>query len=757
MKKERLSLWYHILGLLFFFFFSPIAGAGGKEIVVKLVDIRGHSRIDKSILLARLTLQEGELFSVSKVREEVKNLYRTGYFDRVEVETEGFEGGVALYFVVHEKPTLLEVRYEGNEKIITERLKEKVSVRMGAFLDAQEVAGYVENIKKVYQEAGFYHADVVPVTQIVPDNRAILTFLIQEGGKTHVRHIRFLGNRIYTERFLKKQIETSSYFWLTSWLTDSGRYKQEEVDADIQRLRELYLNHGYLKIQISRPNVQMSSDRKWFDITFHLEEGKQFKIGKIGYQGNTVFDDQRLADVTKSKEGEIFNRGEIRHDITNIINLYGERGYMFANVVPQITPREDSDLVDIIFQVTEEETVKVREIHISGNDKTRDHVIRREIRLNEQEPVDTKLLRRSFQRLNNLNFFESIEINPRRVEKGWVDLDINVKEKSTGTFSIGGGYSSTDKLIATMDITQGNLFGKGQLLRVRIDTGERRETYSLTFREPYLLGEPVYGMIDLFTQVRHFNSYEERRKGGDLSFGRSFGEYLHASVSYSRQTLDIFGVQTSAPDLIKSQAGETLTSSVGLSLARDTRDFIHDPKEGMRHAISLEYAGTFLGGENDYYKATVDSSRFFPLWRNHVFSLHGRLGYAKGIGGKTLPAGERFFVGGINTVRGFDFGKAGPVTDKGEAFGGNKQLFFNAEYLVPLVPEANIKGLLFYDYGKAFDDAQPLGLSSLRQSAGFGIRWISPIGPLRLEWARNLRPKEGERSRMIEFSIGTLF
>ncbi len=757
MIRARLSIWCNILSLLPFFLLSSIASAGEKEIVVKLVDIRGHSKIDKLGLLAKLTLQEGEPFSVSRIREEIRNLYRTGYFDRVDVETEGFEGGVALYFVVHEKPTLFDVRYEGNGKIITERLKEKVSVRMGAFVDAQEIEGYVERIKKVYEDAGFYHTAVVPVTEILSGNRATLTFLIQEGGKAHVRQIRFRGNSAFTERFLKKQIETSSYFWLTSWLTESGRYKQEEIDADLQRIRDLYLNHGYLKIQIGRPDVQMSGDRKWFEVTFNLEEGKQFKIGKIGYKGNTVFDLQRLADVTKSKEGEIFNRTEIRNDITNMVNLYGERGYIFANVVPQITPREDSATVDIAFQVTEEEAVKVAEIHISGNDKTRDQVIRREIRVNEQELVDTKLLRRSFQRLNNLNFFENIEINPRLIEKGWVDLDVKVKEKSTGTFSIGGGYSSTDKLIATMDITQGNLFGRGQLLRGKIDTGKRRETYSLTFREPYLLGEPMSGTIDLFNQVRRFSSYDEKRVGGDLSVGRSFGEYIHASVSYSRLTLDIFGVQNSAPDLIKGQAGKTLTRAVGFSLSRDTRDVIHDPKEGTRHAISLEYAGTFLGGDNDYYKATLDSSRFFPLWRNHVFSLHGRVGYADGIGGKALPAGERFFVGGINTVRGFNFGKAGPVTSKGEAFGGNKQLFFNAEYLVPLVPEANIKGLLFYDYGKAFDDSEPLDLSSLRQSAGFGIRWISPIGPLRLEWARNLTPKEGERSRMMEFSIGTLF
>ncbi|MBI3802831.1 MAG: outer membrane protein assembly factor BamA [Nitrospirae bacterium] len=740
--------------------FSSLGHAEDNEIRIKLIDVKGNRKIDRATILSKISLKEGDLFSPAQIREDVKTLYRLGYFDRVDVETEGFEGGLAMTFSVHEKPLLIDVVYEGNEHLDKDKLKEKVPIKTQTFLDTEEINTYVEKIKKAYEAEAYYSAEVTPIIQRVSEDQALLTFLIKEGDRAYVRQIRMRGNQTFTDKELRKQIETSKYFWLTSWMTESGRYKAETIDGDVDRLREFYLNHGYLQVQVAPPKVDLSEDKQWFDITFPIVEGDQFKVKEIHYEGNQLFDTDRLVELTKSKEGEIFNRGQVRQDIVSMVDLYGERGYIFANVVPQLNPHLEDKTVDITFQVAEDDPVKVREIRITGNDKTRDKVIRREVRVNEGELINTKLLRRSFQRLNNLNFFENIEIVPEQVEKGWVDLNVKLKEKPTGTFSIGGGYSSVDRFIATTEITQGNLFGRGQLVRAKAEIGGRRKTYSLTFREPYLFDTNVSETTDLFNSVRSFNSYEEKRVGGDLIFGRQFGEYVSASVSYTLETLNIRNVQDQAPDLIKEQAklGKTLTSALGFSLARDTRDFIFDPKEGSRNSISFEYAGTFLGGDNDYYKVIVDSSRYFPLWWEHVLSVHGRFGYAIGIAGKELPAGERFFVGGINTVRGFKFGKAGPVTDTGEILGGNKQLFFNVEYLIPLVPEAKIKWLFFYDLGRAFDDSEAIRFSQLRQGAGFGLRWISPIGPLRIEMGKNLNPEPGENTGFIpEFSIGTLF
>ncbi len=749
--------------------FSAIAFAQEKAIQIKLIEVRGNDKIDRATILSRLSLQEGDFFSPEEVKKDVDRIYRMGFFDRVKVESEGLEGGIALFFIVHEKPFLIDVVYEGNENIDQAQLKEKVPIRTETFIDAKTIRSYVRKMKGLYESEAYYNATVIPVTQLLANNQVVLTFLIEEGEQAYIREIRFEGNKAFKGKVLKKVMESSSYFWLTSWLTESGRYKKESLEADVERIREYYSNHGYLQVQVNEPQVVLSDDNEWFDIVLPVAEGEQFKVGDIQYEGSTVFEKPDLIEKTMTKEGEVFNRGQLRRDIMGMVDLYGEEGYIYANVVPRLNARQEENIVDIVFRVTEGDRAKVREIHVSGNSKTRDKVIRREIRVNEQEMVNTKLLRRSFQRLQNLNFFENVEIVPKQIEPGWVDLDVTVKEKPTGTFSVGGGYSSVDRFIATMDVTMGNFLGKGQLVRVKVDTGKRRTTYRLTFREPYLFDRDISGTIDLFNQERSsLGPYREKRVGGNLILGRSFGEYVRSSISYTAEQLQVSDLQLLpsgaidpvVPLQVQEQAalGKTLTSAIGLSLTRDTRDFAFDPKSGARNSLTVEYAGTFLGGDNAYLKIIGDSSRFFPVWWDHIFSLHGRIGYASGIEGKVLPVGERFFVGGINTVRGFKFGKAGPVDSGfGEVLGGNKELFFNIEYLIPLVKEARIKALLFYDYGAAFDDDELIRASGMREAAGFGIRWISPVGPLRLEWGKNLSPKPDEPSRTVEFSIGTLF
>ncbi|MFQ5587428.1 MAG: outer membrane protein assembly factor BamA [Nitrospiria bacterium] len=764
--------------LITLFSFSNTASAKEKEIEIKSIEVKGNQRIDRMTIFSHLSVREGDFFSPEKVQSEIKNLYRTGFFDRVEVESEGLEGGLALFFIVHEKPFLMDVIFEGNENIEKDQLNEAVQIKTNTFLNKKAISGYVDKITAAYEAEAYYNASVIPVIQALPDNQAVVTFIINEGDQGYIRKIEIEGNTVFDAKKIRKQMETDTYFWLTSWITESGRYKKEQLSFDRERIKDLYLNNGYLNVEVSEPGVRLNEDKTEFDITIPIVEGEQFNIGAIDFDGGTVFETTELAGLTGSRTGEIFNRGQLRADIGKITDHYGEKGYIYANVVPDLRPNPEKRVVDVTFHVIEGEPVRVREIHISGNNKTRDKVIRREIRVNEQELINTKALRRSFQRLNNLNYFEDINLVPRRISPEWVDIDVEVKEKPTGTFSVGGGYSSVDKFVATFDVTMGNFLGKGQLLKFKVETGGRRDTYTLTFREPYLFDRELSGTVNFFNQTRDFGVYEEKRTGGDIILGKSFGEYVKGSFSYTVETLEITDVDTTldtdgvtvitdprVPQQVIDQKalGETLTSAVGFSLTRDTRDFFFDPREGGRNSISFEYAGTFLGGDNAYYKVIVDSSRFFPLWWDHVFSLHGRIGFAEGLDGKQIPVGERFFVGGINTVRGFDFGEAGPLGPSpapgvlGEVIGGNKEAYFNIEYLIPLVKEAKVKLLLFYDYGAAFDEGERFDLDGMREAAGYGIRWISPVGPLRLEWGHNLDPRPGEPKRTVEFSIGSLF
>jgi outer membrane protein insertion porin family len=743
---------------VFLVLFLIRVGWSEETIKIKLIEIKGNRRIDSSAIRAKIKSKENDLFSPEGLRKDLRAIYQMGYFDQVEIETEGFEGGVKVTFVVREKPFINEVLFEGNKEIKTDDFKDKVTIRPQSFLDLEQVKEQAERLRLFYQGKGYYAAQVIPTVKQVAADRVTLIFFIQEGEKAKIRAIRFEGNKTFPADQIRKNLVSKEYSWWSSWFTSSGYYKEEDITNDVERIKDFYLDLGYLQVQVGKPQVALSEDKKWFDITFPVIEGVPFTVRKIDIDGNKVFSKDRLMGLLKTKENQLFRRNLLRQDLAAITDLYGEKGYIYANVIPQFSPNPETRTVDLLLEINEESQIRVRQINIAGNEKTRDKVIRRELKVDEQEVIDTQALRRSFERLRNLNFFEDVEIVPVPVDKEHVDLDVRVKEKSTGSFSIGGGYSSRDGFVGLFELTQGNFLGLGELLRAKAELGKRVTSYSLTFREPYMLDYPVSGTVDLFNETRNFDTYREKRVGGDLSLGKNFSEYVSGSVSYLLESIRIFDVLGAAPDQILRQRGRTISSSVGLSLARDTRDFFFDPHRGSRNSVSLEYAG--LGGDNEYIKVIGDSSKYFPLWFDNVLSLHARLGYAEGINGKKLPLGERFYVGGINTVRGFAFGRAGPL-DNDQIIGGNTEFIFNAEYIFPLLPE-RIKGVVFFDAGRAYDDElqsspQKITLNSLKTSVGVGLRFILPIGPIRLEWGYNLNRQPGEKPSDLEVSIGTLF
>jgi outer membrane protein insertion porin family len=771
---------------------------------IAALDVRGARTIETATILSRSGLTVGVAADPALVRDAVKAVYRMGYFDDVSIEQEPVGDGVGVTIVVSERPILTEVRYEGYDGVSLEKLKEQVTISLQTFIDLRAVNAAATKLQQYYFSEGYADARVIPVTKAGAVGAVSVTFLIEEGKRGKIRAVDFEGNKQVPRKRLRKAITTKQYFWLTSWMTNAGIYKQDELDQDAERLRDFYLNEGYVQVQIGTPRVLPLPDRKGFTVVFPIVEGERYTVDRIRLTGHTMFSTDELREGLALHEGDIFRRNLLRQDITGLTDRYGERGYAFVDIRPQFVPHPDTRGIDLTYEIREGLPVMVREITIEGNDKTYDNVIRRELRVAEQEVVNTKLLKRSFQRINNLNFFENVEILPNPIGDDQMDIRVRVKEKPTGTFSVGGGYSSVDGPVFQSDITQGNLFGRGQLLRARLEKSTRRTTnYTLTFREPYLLDRAVSGTVDLFSQERKYTTYKDGRTGGSLSLGKSFGEYVSASLSYTRETTKVFDLETQvrtdsagnpvldpatglpvtdplAPPVVVQAAerGKTTTSSVGLSVARDTRDFAFDPREGQRHSLSVEYAGgSLLRGDNRFYRVVSDHSVFFPVVWNTVFSLHLRLGY---LGGIEIPFSERFVVGGINTVRGFDYGTAGRVDPStGEIFGGNKEIIFNAEYVFPLVTEAKMKGVIFFDAGRSFDDqgrfnaagtvlvgpdgrpfvsGERMRVGDLRYSAGFGIRMLLPIGPIRLEWGYNLDSQPGEQSGLFpEFTIGTVF
>jgi len=747
--------------------FAVVVEQAGVKVTA--IEIRGNKRIELPAIAGRLTLKPGDPYTPENVRGQIKILYETGYFEDVQVETELGAGGVALAFLVREKPFITEIVFDGNQELSDDKLKEKITIKSQAFLDQPQAKESAEKIRLAYQEDGYFNCRVIPIVQTLDEDRKRLTFFVKEGDKARIKTVNFDGLHAATKDEMFKVMATREWIpWyglftqlkLPSLVSDAGVLKREEMNNDVERIKEILLNKGYLNIQVGLPTADLSDDKKWFIVTYAVIEGEPFTVAEVGFRGNTVFEDPELRQGLKIKEGEIFQRQKIRDEITRLTDVYGSKGYAFAEITPSVTPNMEDRTATIILTIKEGEMMRIRQININGNDKTKDNVIRREVRVDEQDVIDTPSLKRSFQRLNNLNFFETVEILPAQVGVDKVDLNVRVKEKPTGQFSIGGGFSTLDKLVAIADITEGNLGGNGWMGRIRGQLGQQRTLGLITFRNPYLNDSLTSMQLDIYRSLTNYITYYEKKSGASVTLGRWLSEYASGSVSLFAEQLNFSNPQPGiCPDqfpLVCRQLGSQTTTGFRTSLARDTRDYYLNPRNGWRTSVGFDLGTPYLGGTNDFYKYSVDIMKYTPLPFDTRVAVRVRYGAAVGIEGKPIPLTERYFVGGINTMRGFVFGRAGPVTTSNTLLGATKQLIFNNDFIFTISEEAKLNGVIFFDYGKGFDDNEPLSFH-LRKAAGIEGRWISPFGPLRAAYGLNLDAREGERKGVFEFTIGSLF
>ena len=749
----------------------PVFAIAAEQAGVKVttIEIRGNKRIELPAIVGRLTLKPGDPYTPENVRGQIKILYETGFFEEVQVETESGAGGTALAFLVHEKPFIAEIVFDGNTALSDDKLKEKITIKSQSFLDQLQAKESAEKIRLAYQGDGYFNCSVIPVVQTLDEDRKRLTFLVKEGDKARVKTVSFDGLHAATKDEMFKVMATREWIpWhglitqlkLPSILSDAGVLKREEMNNDVERVKEVLLNKGYLNARVGLPTVDLSEDKKWFVVTYAVMEGEPFTIGEIGFRGNTVFEDLELRQGLKMKEGEIFQRQKLRDEITRLNDLYGSKGYSFADVSPNVVPNTTERTASIILTVKEGEMMRIRQINISGNEKTKDNVVRREIRVDEQDVIDTPALKRSFQRLNNLNFFETVEILPAQVGADKVDLNVRVKEKPTGQFSVGGGFSTLDQVVAIADITEGNLGGNGWMGRVRGQLGARRQIGLITFRNPYVNDSLTSMQLDVYATATNYITYFEKKTGASVTLGRYLSEYTSGSVSLFVEELNFkdpaVGICPDRFPIVCRQLGSQSSTGFRTSLARDTRDYYMDPRTGWRAAVGFDVGTPYLGGTNNFYKYYVDVIKYIPLPFDTRFSFRARYGAAVGLGGEPIPLTERYFVGGINTIRGFAFGRAGPVTNSNSLLGASKQLIFNNDFIFTISADAKLNGVIFFDYGKGFDDDEQIS-SKLRKTVGLEGRWISPFGPLRAAYGINIDPNPGERKGVFEFTIGTLF
>ena len=723
--------------------------------LIKLLEIKGVKKIEEESMRTKIKSKVGDPLSQKSVRSDIETLYGLGYFDDVKVEIEPFEDGIKLIFIFKEKPAIISIDFQGNKEIETDDLKEEITITPGAIANQLLIADNAERIISFYQSEGYWRAKVLPVIRNISEDKVALTFHIEEGQEVTIDEIIIVSNKNVSADDIKDIMETKER-WFFSFITGSGIYKKDEMKADIERIEELYHSRGYIYVVVAEPEITLSQDKTELYIKISISENDQFEIGEVSLSGNTVFKSTELYEYIETTPGKIFNRSALRNDIDNILDLYMERGYARADIDPVIEINAKEKLVDVVFSITEGEIYRIGRIEISGNKKTRDKVIRREIRLDEGDIYNHKLLKRSRQRLVNLNYFKSVELAtiPSIGEK-LIDVDVKVEEKLTGMLTIGGGYSSIDKFIVTGEIMQANLFGKGLYLKLRADLSASRKNYNISLRDPWFMDKPISASVSIYNETFEYLDYDKDALGVSVGFGKELSEYVGANIVYNFENVKIFGITEDASTLIKEQEGKKITSSISPAIWKDTRDNYLDPTSGSRNALYTTYAG--IGGDNYFGKVLVDSIWYFPTIWNITFSVRGRVGYASGFPGKKLPLYERFYVGGINTVRGLGFGEGGPRDEEGEKIGGKTEIIFNTELIFPIEENMNLKGVLFFDAGRSFDKTEYVSVGKLRPTTGFGLRWLSPFGPIRLEWGFNLSQKSDENSNKIEFTMGGLF
>lgn len=720
------------------------------------VIIKGNKRVDFK-RISGLLMQENEEFDLKRVDESIKKLYETGLFLSISAELEAENSKIILVYNLTEKPFISGVYFEGNSEISEEKLLEKVSLKANQPLDKNQIEATIKIIRDKYEEENFYNVKINYDIEEKGNNSADVIFSIQEGKQAKVRKINFFGNKFYKDKEIKRIIETNTKGFF-SWLTGSGKLKSDELEMDRERIRSLYLNNGFMKMKVAEPEVIFNDDKTRITLNFRIDEGERYKISDISFDGNVHIESKKLSSILSLKPENFFSSDKYQKDIAGLTDAFTEIGYAYANVEPDIVFNDDNRSVSIKYKFEENMLVYVDRIEITGNEKTRDRVLRREFDILEGELYNSKKIRDSKQHVQYLNFFEEVTLTEENITQNHLKLKLNVKEKSTGTFSIGAGYSTLDGFVGTIQIQKDNIFGFGYALDLKSEFSGKRTDYTLSFTNSWLFDRPITFGFDLFNLDRSYYDYSKRSKGGAVRVGHPVIKrklYMYYRMAY--ETDKIYEIDDNASVYVKAQAGKTTTVSFTPSLVYNTTNHPVTPNRGNKSKIYSKYAGGVLGGDNDYIKSGIESTQYFPLFWSMTGMIHGEMGFVTATGKDPLPVDERFRLGGMYSIRGFKYGDISPKDSDGNDYGGDKYVLLNVESVFPISEAANLMGVLFVDMGQVYDNNEEYFSYDLRKSYGFGFRWYSPVGPLRLEYGRKFDPKPGESPDRWDFSIGGMF
>jgi outer membrane protein insertion porin family len=728
-------------------------------VVIKELTVEGHRRVQEAVILGRVRSVVGAPFNPSQASEDIRSIFNLGFFDDVQLKVEDFEGGVKVTFVVVERPFVRDVEFVGSSRITASELQEKVDLKLGSVYNPVEVQRAVDKLKEAYEEEGYFEAKITPEVEKFGDGDVKVVFNVNEGRRITIDRIVLRGNKGLTEKKIKDVMATKErqYFILR------GTVQRQRLEEDIDRIAALYQDNGYVQMRVERSDVAVDREKASVTITIDVVEGAQYKVGNLVLTGVTLLPESELRRQLGFKTGDVFSRGALRDGVRSITDLYSTIGRASVDVLPRTEQQAATRTVDVTLEVTEGPEVYVERINITGNTRSEDRILRRELPFVEGDLYTLQKLQRARQRLINLGYFETVNVVTQPgTAKNRIIVNIEVAERPTGLFSIGGGYSSADSFVGTLDISQNNFLGRGWQLGLRIRAGAETQQGQISFTEPWLFDRPLAAGFDLFSTMRTFDEYQYDTVGGNLRLSHPFAEYWRWNVSYRLTQDKISDVVTGDP-LLEEQEGTRITSAIVTGVTRDSRDNIQSPSRGGFTTITADFAG--LGGDSKYVKVVASTSYFKPIWFGHILSgrLEGGYGFGwaeDGLTGRSeLPVFERFYLGGPNTVRSYKPRRISPVDAAGQRTGGSGYDLGNIEYIIPLPYEFRLAG--FFDVGNVYGFGTDFDLTEQRYAVGGGIRWRSPFGPIRIDYGINpyRRTINGKKDDFgaVQFSVGSPF
>ncbi|MFO0594239.1 MAG: outer membrane protein assembly factor BamA [Myxococcaceae bacterium] len=757
------------------------------------VRVEGNRRVEPAAIARALKQKVGQLFDPAKTGDDIRALWSLKYFNDVQLLVQRSPTGIAYVVRVTEKPAIRSVVLSGNDELSKDDFKDIIDIKAFTILDVAAVKRNEKKIQEKYVEKGFFLAEVKAELKPVGEEgtEVELIFKINEHAKVMVKEINFLGATKVDVAEIKAVMATQEGGYL-SFLTSQGTYREELFQRDLQIIQMAYFDRGFINIRVDKPIVTLSADKRNISISIKVEEGESYDVGKLDFSGDLLVEKDILHRLMTSKEATVFNRSLLAKDIQAITDVYYDSGYAYANITPVTAVNAEKKTIDLTFDVQKGPKVYIERIDIVGNTKTRDKVIRRQLRVFEGELFSGTGMRRSKEKVTALGFFESVEVTHRPGSDGeHVLVQVEVKEKSTGTFQVGLGFSNVESFIFTAQVAQQNFLGWGQSVSANMQLSGLRSFFQLSFFDPYFLDTNVIFSVDAYrTQLDYFGFVRDAF-GGSASLGYYVvPDEMSVNLGYTYENVNVQTGSQATGTPLAGQYRSGSTSAVRLSWTWDKRNNRLFASKGWLTFASVETAPFFLNAAEpskkyDFNRYTAYHRMYFPLPLGAVFKFNAQIGYIQehypGDADRQLPISELYFLGGINTIRGYPLRQVAPSQLVGNAVtpdssvsalrvGGNKQFILNVELEIPLLEKVGIRGVLFFDAGNAFgrnanffeipkgDALEPMKLPlGLLYSVGFGVRWFSPIGPLRFEWGIPLTRRPGDQPIQFEFTIGNSF